>query len=743
MTKISPNSPWHIRTLLLLGAICVASASPACSRDGKLKPEPVATKQSAIIPLESPTTVKDCRPNTREPKCPGQKLPDQCGTWAGVELQVLRPASSNPTPNVRDEHCLCDAIDFQIPVELPLTRGRSGPASWDKPALRFRTAAGSVECRYRGNDGMKFAFERCSDGSLPGQTKRSDWFELELDGHPHTSDTEVQLRLGEPDVVGGVVQEQIFYSDDPRIPGAALHVPRGAAPAFESFSLTALSQVPLGSTIPNANNPATSIGHAVDVHAASSDTFHFTPVPGAPCTRLELPYDQATLDSVAGANGEGTIQAQQLTTLTGITSGARVLTSAGPVTVDPALRTFSFCVEHLSFYVGTSVVYNANLVTASVESTGGGTLGPTDLMSGTPPVLNSGETYQLTIGFRRTGSGTPTAWTSGGSIYLVAVGVPVYNPLLPLPTVTALTAPTPWGTPVSTNVFAGGSISVGNVATFTLNITSPVVSEPLNFCLRYAPSPADPDDTSNSNGFFGHCFTWDVNDSGTNPVPIKEICDNQDNDSDGVKDNFTEPCYEGMPASSKGKGPCVGGTRTCTDGEWGDCNGDITPQPETCGNDIDDDCDGAVDEEGSTFFLDGDGDGFGTADISFEACDPPPSFVTTTGDCCDRDPEAHPGQTNRFNHPTRCPERGFDYDCDGEIEPLYPDVGAVQSGCPPGVTGGSTICTGCQRDGWATSVAACGATADLENCGFGPEPCSGTCAIFTNVWIVQATQTCR
>src|SRR6185436_12354814 len=107
---------------------------------------------------------------------PGQKLPDQCGSWAGVELQATRQANSSPSADADDEHCLCEAIDFQIPAELPVTRGTSGGAGWDKPELRFRTASGQqVECRYRGNDSTKYVFERCSDGSLPGQTKRTDW----------------------------------------------------------------------------------------------------------------------------------------------------------------------------------------------------------------------------------------------------------------------------------------------------------------------------------------------------------------------------------------------------------------------------------------------------------------------------------------------------------------------------------------------------------------------------------------
>ena len=44
-------------------------------------------------------------------------------------------------------------------------------------------------------------------------------------------------------------------------------------------------------------------------------------------------------------------------------------------------------------------------------------------------------------------------------------------------------------------------------------------------------------------------------------------------------------------------GPCRQGTQSCTDGQWETtCGGEITPSPETC-NFVDDDCDGAIDEE--------------------------------------------------------------------------------------------------------------------------------------------------
>jgi hypothetical protein len=46
----------------------------------------------------------------------------------------------------------------------------------------------------------------------------------------------------------------------------------------------------------------------------------------------------------------------------------------------------------------------------------------------------------------------------------------------------------------------------------------------------------------------------------------------------------------------KGIGECKAGIRTCDmNGHWGPCSGEVLPQPEICGNGLDDDCDGVID----------------------------------------------------------------------------------------------------------------------------------------------------
>ncbi len=67
-------------------------------------------------------------------------------------------------------------------------------------------------------------------------------------------------------------------------------------------------------------------------------------------------------------------------------------------------------------------------------------------------------------------------------------------------------------------------------------------------------------------------------------------------------------CYEG-PAGTEGVGTCAAGNRTCQDsGVWGSCLAQVLPTTEICGNDIDEDCDGTLVD------ADKDNDGWGTCD---------------------------------------------------------------------------------------------------------------------------------
>lgn len=81
-------------------------------------------------------------------------------------------------------------------------------------------------------------------------------------------------------------------------------------------------------------------------------------------------------------------------------------------------------------------------------------------------------------------------------------------------------------------------------------------------------------------------------------LPTAETCNNVDDDCDGLIDqNVTRTCYSG-PNGTLNVGQCRAGSQSCTAGAWAaNCAGDVVPQPsEVCANGLDETCNGVADE---------------------------------------------------------------------------------------------------------------------------------------------------
>ncbi len=177
------------------------------------------------------------------------------------------------------------------------------------------------------------------------------------------------------------------------------------------------------------------------------------------------------------------------------------------------------------------------------------------------------------------------------------------------------------------------------------------------------PSPDDDDDgVTVADG--------DCDDQDASVYPgATEVCNGADDDCDAEIDEDAADAFP-IYADTDGDGYGLedGAEMSCdlldgyalSGGDCDDTSASVYPDAEEICDGLDNDCDGARDEEAAdaiTVYPDGDGDGFGATSGTLQACSPPDGYVTVTGDCDDSNAEVNPGATEICD--------GLDNDCDG------------------------------------------------------------------------------
>ena len=180
---------------------------------------------------------------------------------------------------------------------------------------------------------------------------------------------------------------------------------------------------------------------------------------------------------------------------------------------------------------------------------------------------------------------------------------------------------------------------------------------------------------------FGSLFSADYNHDGkldvaTTAYAFLNNCTAPDIDGDGASDvcdicpsNPNSPSVFYADADGDGYGNIAVTTKACAvpagyvsdSTDCNDSNAAVHPGATEVCNGMDDNCNGLTDENvTTTFYLDADGDGFGSLDASTEACSVPPGYVSESTDCDDNNPAVHPGATEVCN--------GIDDNCDGQAD---------------------------------------------------------------------------
>jgi len=179
-------------------------------------------------------------------------------------------------------------------------------------------------------------------------------------------------------------------------------------------------------------------------------------------------------------------------------------------------------------------------------------------------------------------------------------------------------------------------------------------------------------------GYVSDATDCDDHDDDVHPY-ASETCDGDDEDCDGsIDEEATDMDTWYADGDGDGYGDVGSTTEACSapsgyvgdDDDCDDADAAIHPGASDDCDGVDNDCDGTLDEDAAdadTWYIDVDGDGYGSPAYDISACAQPSGYVADSSDCDDLDGDIHPGATELCD--------GMDQDCDGLVDEGATDPG--------------------------------------------------------------------
>jgi hypothetical protein len=142
---------------------------------------------------------------------------------------------------------------------------------------------------------------------------------------------------------------------------------------------------------------------------------------------------------------------------------------------------------------------------------------------------------------------------------------------------------------------------------------------------------------------------------------IDDNCDTQIDEGLTFTDYFADLDLDGYGAGAATNACAQPTGFVTTNTDCDDNNASANPAATEICNELDDNCDGQIDEGvQNTYYVDMDGDGYGSMNFwSIQACTAPMGFAPSSNDCADENPAINPGATEVCNT--------IDDNCDGQI----------------------------------------------------------------------------